>query len=164
MIIPIADGITRLLGLLLPVPFHRAVGPGLGPGHNLWNGPQWRPVQHELLLVAVQTAGCPHSPEDHVVCCVRSVSGNIAWRRHGFHILPVSTLESSTLFQEITIRINLPRPVRICHHPWPSSTADHGSRICCLLVVRWWQKMLSMFQRQKPAKNMTMPCHESKRQ
>ena len=161
IIISSAEEITGLLGLLLPVPFHR--GAGSAPGHNLWNGPQRRPVQHEVLLIAVQAAGCPHSPQDQVICCIGRVSNNITLRRHGFHILPVSTSASLTRTRR-SININSPRPVRICHHPWPSSTADHGSSICCLPVVRWWQKMLSMFQRQKPAKNMRMPCHESKRQ
>lgn len=57
------QAITGLLELLLCT-----VHGDIRPWDNLWNGPQRRPVQHELLLAAVQTTVQPHSPEDHVVC------------------------------------------------------------------------------------------------
>lgn len=45
-----------------------------GSRNYLGNGPQRRPVQHELLLAAVEAAFQPDSPQDHVVCYVNKVS------------------------------------------------------------------------------------------
>lgn len=49
-----------------------------------------------------------------------------------------------------------PRPVRICHHPWPSRTIDQGSCSSFFAAVRCLQKMLSMFQTKKPPTKVPM--------